>query len=102
MAQGNTTTERATFRPKNSALRAMAVMKPSSVLSPTTDTTQMAVFSITVPKAGSRKAARKFSSPMKPCTTPDFEISLTDSLNTMPMGNTTKTHISTRLGSSQR
>ena len=102
VAQGNTTMERATLRPKNSAFSAMAVIKPSSVLIPTTDTTQMAVFSITVPKAGSRKAARKLSRPTRPFTTPDLEISLTDSLNTMPMGKTTNTHISTKLGSSHR
>ena len=53
---------------------------------------------MTVPKAGSLTAARKFASPLKAPTTPDLDTSLKAILNTMPMGNTTKTAISRRLG----
>ena len=39
-AQGNTRMERASLRPWKDWLRTMAAMKPSSVLMPTTETTQ--------------------------------------------------------------
>ena len=80
----------------------MAIMKPNKVDSPTTETTQISVFIITVPNTGAETASTKLSNPINPPTMPALEISLKESLKTMPIGKTTKIVISNTLGSSHR
>ena len=94
--------ERATFRPVNGWFSTIAQIKPISVLSPTTLTTQISVFSITWGKAGEEIASWKFFRPAKSPTTPARLILLNASRNTMPIGNTTKISISRMLGRIQR
>ena len=96
------TMERAILRPKNSVFSAIATIKPMSVESPTTLTTQTSVFIITVPKALSLIAAMKLSNPTNPPTTPALLISLKASRKTMIMGKTTNTDIRIMLGSSHK
>ena len=79
----------------------MAMTKPRTVDSPTTEITQIKVLIITVLKAGSCTASLKFLKPTNPPITPALEISLKESLKTMRIGKTTKIEIRRMLGSSQ-
>ena len=100
VAQGNTTMARAIFLPLKSWFRTIATMKPITVDRMTTDSTQYKVLSMTVLKAGRDMASAKFLKPTKPPTRPDLDTSLKAIRKTMQIGNTTKTAISSRLGSS--
>ena len=57
VAQGKTRIERAILRPWNFWLSTIAMMKPSSVEMPTTDSTHHMVLSMTVLNAGSFTAS---------------------------------------------
>ena len=60
VAQGKTRIARAILRPRNFWFMTMAMMKPRSVDSPTTERTHQKVLSITVLKGGRWTASTKF------------------------------------------